>query len=126
MLILPGLSRGWNRTVMILCGAALYAVHVALLPVLAGSGWVWALVLPAAVGGAITLTVPIAYLQDLLADRPGAGASLMAVQRLIGDVIAALCFAAGTAVAGYGLVAALGVVVSLAGAAALWWADRRA
>lgn len=125
MLILPALSRGWNRTVMIVGGAALYAVHVALLPVLAGSGWVWALVLPAAVGGAITLTVPIAYLQDLLADRPGAGASLMAVQRLIGDVIAALCFAAGTLVAGYGLVAGLGVGVSLLGAVALWWADRR-
>jgi len=126
MLILPSISRGWNRTVMILWGTALYAVHVALLPVLAGSVWVWALVLPAAVGGAVTLTVPIAYLQDLLADRPGAGASLMAVQRLIGDVIAALCFAAGTLVAGYGAVAALGVVVSLAGALALWWVDRRA
>ena len=125
MLILPSLSRGWNRTAMIFCGAALYAVHVALLPVLAGSAFVWLLILPAAVGGAVTLTVPIAYLQDLLADRPGAGASLLAVQRLIGDVIAALCFAVGTAVAGYGLVAALGVAVSLLGAAGLWWADRR-
>jgi hypothetical protein len=72
----------------------------------------------------VTLTVPIAYLQDLLADRPGAGASLMAVQRLAGDVIAALCFAAGTALGGYGLVAALGVAVSLIGAAALRDADR--
>ena len=125
MLLLPALSRGWNRTVMILVGTALYAVHVALLPVLAGSGWVWLLVWPAAIGGAITLTVPIAYLQDLLADRPGAGASLMAVQRLMGDVIAALCFALGTALSGYGLVAALGVAVSLAGALALWWVDRQ-
>ena len=73
----------------------------------------------------MTLTVPIAYLQDLLADRPGAGASLMAVQRLAGDVIAALCFAAGTLVAGYGTVALLGVAVSLSGAVALLAADRR-
>ena len=42
-----------------------------------------------AISAPISLTVPIAYLQDLLADRPGAGASLMAVQRLAGDVIAA-------------------------------------
>jgi hypothetical protein len=126
MLMLPRLTRGWDRTRLILAGAALYAVHVALLPVLAGSWAVWLLVLPAAVGGAVTLTVPIAYLQDLLADRPGAGASLMAVQRLAGDVIAALCFAAGTALAGYGLVAGLGVAVSLAGAGALILADRRA
>ena len=125
MLALPRLTRGMDRTVLILIGAALYAVHVALLPVLAGSALVWLLVLPAAVGGAITLTVPIAYLQDLLADRPGAGASLMALQRLAGEVIAALCFAAGTVLAGYGLVAALGVAVSLFGALALWWADRR-
>ncbi len=125
MLALPRLTRGMDRTLLILTGAALYAVHVALLPVLAGSALVWVLVLPAAVGGAITLTVPIAYLQDLLADRPGAGASLMALQRLAGEVIAAVCFALGTILAGYGLVAALGVVVSIAGAGALCWADRR-
>ena len=125
MLALPRLTRGLDRTLLILIGAGLYAVHVALLPVLAGSALVWLLVLPAAIGGAITLTVPIAYLQDLLADRPGAGASLMALQRLAGEVIAALCFGLGTLVAGYGAVAALGVVVSLAGAGALWWADRQ-
>ncbi|MCU0829609.1 MAG: hypothetical protein MUE52_20055 [Tabrizicola sp.] len=125
MLVLPSLTRGMDRTLLILVGAALYAVHVALLPVLAGSWAVWLLVWPAAIGGAVTLTVPIAYLQDLLADRPGAGASLMAVQRLAGDVIAALCFAGGTLIAGYGTVALLGVLVSLIGAGALWLADRR-
>jgi SET family sugar efflux transporter-like MFS transporter len=125
MLMLPGLTRGIPRTVLIFCGAALYAVHVALLPVLAGSPAVWFLILPAAIGGAITLTVPIAYLQDLLSERPGAGASLMAIKRLVGDVIAALCFALGTIFAGYTLVAWLGVTVSLIGAGALWWADRR-
>ncbi|WP_333816767.1 hypothetical protein [Tabrizicola sp.] len=125
MLLLPGLTRGIPRTRLILAGAALYGLHVALLPVLAGSPLVWLLVLPAAVGGAVTLTVPIAYLQDLLSDRPGAGASLMAVQRLAGDVIAATCFALGTTLAGYGAVALLGVAASLVGAAALWAADRR-
>lgn len=48
----------------------------------------------------------------------------MAVQRLAGDVIAAICFAFGTAVAGYGTVAVLGVAASLIGAAGLWWDDR--
>jgi SET family sugar efflux transporter-like MFS transporter len=125
MLMLPALTRGWKRPPMILAGAALYATHVALLPVLAGSWAVWLLVVPAAIGGAVTLTVPIAYLQDLLADRPGAGASLMAVQRLAGEGIAALCFALGTLMAGYGTVALLGAAVSIAGAVALWAADRR-
>lgn len=123
MLLIPGLTRGIPRTRLIFAGALLYSLHVALLPVLAGTAFVWLLVLPAALGGAVTLTVPIAYLQDLLADRPGAGASLMALQRLAGDVIAASCFALGTALSGYGMVALLGVAASLAGAAALWAAD---
>jgi hypothetical protein len=125
MLMIPSLTRGIPRTRLILAGTELYCIHVALLPILAGSAAVWLLVLPAAIGGAITLTVPIAYLQDLLADRPGAGASLMALQRLAGDVIAATCFAMGTALAGYGTVALLGVAASLIGAAALRAADRR-
>lgn len=125
MLVLPSLTRGIPRTRLILIGAGLYGIHVAFLPFLAGSALVWLLVIPAAIGGAVTLTVPIAYLQDLMADRPGAGASLMAVQRLAGDVIAATCFAIGTALAGYGTVAFLGVAASLIGAAALWAADRR-
>jgi MFS family permease len=124
MLMIPSLTRGIPRTRLIFAGTALYCVHVALLPVLAGSPFIWLLVLPAAIGGAVTLTVPIAYLQDLLADRPGAGASLMALQRLAGDVIAATCFALGTALAGYGTVALLGVAASLVGAAALWAAER--
>jgi hypothetical protein len=125
MLLLPRLMRGVDRTALILGGSVLYGVHVLLLPVLAGSGTVWLLILPAALGGAVILTVPIAYLQDLLAERPGTGASLMAVQRLAGEVIAAACFAVGTSVAGYGTVAVLGVGIALLGAAALWWADRR-
>lgn len=125
MLLIPSLTRGIPRTRLILMGAALYCIHVALLPVLAATPFVWLLVLPAAIGGAVTLTVPIAYLQDLLSDRPGAGASLMAVQRLAGDATAATCFALGTALAGYGTVALLGVAASLIGATALWAADRR-
>jgi MFS transporter, SET family, sugar efflux transporter len=124
MLLIPSLTKGIPRTRLIFAGAALYCVHVALLPVLAATPFVWLLVLPAAIGGAVTLTVPIAYLQDLLADRPGAGASLMAIQRLAGDATAATCFALGTSLAGYGTVAVLGVAASLIGAAALWAADR--
>jgi MFS transporter, SET family, sugar efflux transporter len=125
MLILPALTRGWDRSTLILLGTLLYATHVALLPVLAGSTAVWLLVLPAAIGGAVILTVPIAYLQDLLSERPGAGAALMSLQRLTGDVMAALCFALGTVISGYGVVAFLGVAVSIFGAVALFCADRR-
>lgn len=124
MLALPQIMPHIARTRLILIGAAVYCIHVAGLPFLAGSPFVWLLILPAAAGGAVVLTIPIAYLQDLLADRPGTGASLMALQRLTGDVLAALCFAVGTAVSGYGTVAVLGAAVVLTGALALHLADR--
>ncbi len=125
MLAMPMLSRHLPRTPLIVAGTAVYVTHIALMPLLAASGWLWVLVLPAAIGGAVTLTLPIAYLQDLLSDRPGTGAALMALQRLAGEIIAALCFAVGTAVSGYGLAALLGSLAALAGAGALWLVDRR-
>ncbi len=125
MLAMPLLSRRAERTKLIAAGTVLYCVHLLGLPLLAGSPLLWLLILPAAAGGAVILTLPIAYLQDLLAARPGTGASLMALQKVAGDVLAALCFALGTAVSGYGLVAVLGTAVALGGALTLSLADRR-
>ena len=125
MLALPLVTGRIARTKLILVGTALYATHLALLPELAASPLVWVLILPAAAGGAVVLTVPMAYLQDLMAMRPGAGASLMALQRLTGDAICAAVFALGTALGGYGLAAALGAGLAVAGAVALWMMDRR-
>ncbi len=125
MLGLVPLMRGVPRTVLILGGAGVYALHLLFLPMLAGGPLVWLLVLPAAIGGSLTLTVPIAYLQDLLADRPGAGSSLITLQQLGAHVLAAGCFAAGTALSGYALVLVLAAVVSVGGPLFLHLADRR-
>lgn len=118
MLALPLISGRISRTKLILIGAAIYGLHVIGLPLLAHSAWLWLMILPAAIGGALILTLPIAYLQDLLADRPGTGASLMALQRLTGDILAAACFVIGTALSGYTLVAVLGASAGVL--AALW------
>ena len=125
MLMLPWLAARVPRVRLILCGAGLYALHLGALPLIGGTGWLWVMVLPAAIGGAATLALPIAYLQDQLADRAGAGASLLALQRLAADVVAAACFVLGTSLGGYGLVAAFGVAVSLAGATTVVLADGR-
>jgi MFS transporter, SET family, sugar efflux transporter len=124
MLALPRLTAGMSRPLLLLAGVGVYGIHVALLPWLAATPWVWALTVPGAVGGAVVLLLPMAYVQDLLADRPGTGAALMALQRVIGEVLAALCFVIGTWLAGYGLVAAMVVGVALTGAVWLWRADR--
>ena len=94
MLAMPLVIGRVSRTMLILIGAVIYSAHVIALPLLAGSPLLWLMTLPAAIGGAITLTLPIAYLQDLLAARPGTGAALMALQRLLGDVLAILGAAA--------------------------------
>jgi hypothetical protein len=125
MLALPLVVGRIPRARLIVIGAALYAVHLAFIPVLAETPFVWLLTVPGALGGAVVLTQPMAYLQDLLAARPGAGASLMALQKLAGDAICATTFALGTALSGYGLAAALGAVLALSGATALWLMDAR-
>lgn len=124
MLMVPALARRVARTRLILLGTVVHCISVAGLPWLAPTPWLWALMLPAGAGGAVILTLPIAYLQDLMADRPGTGSSLMSLQFLIASALGALCFAVGTALAGYWLAAVLGVAVSLIGASALVWADR--
>jgi MFS transporter, SET family, sugar efflux transporter len=124
MLILPGLLRGVPRTMQMALGAAVYALHMLALPMLAGTALMWLLILPAAAGGALTLTVPIAYLQDLLAGRPGTAASLLSAQWLAASLMAAVLFALGTTVSGYGLVLLLGALVSTGGATLLHLADR--
>lgn len=125
MLAVPRLTAGMGRARAILIASAIYVLHLGLMPVLAPGPWLWLLVLPAAAGGAVIITLPIAYLQDLLAERPGTGASLMALQKLAGDVMAALAFALGAWIAGYALVALIGCAMGLAAAAWLARADRR-
>ncbi|TMV90455.1 hypothetical protein FGG78_12570 [Thioclava sp. BHET1] len=126
MLALPALIGRIERTALIWIGAALYAIHLAFLPLLAPTPYVWLLTVPGAAGGAVVLTQPMAYLQDLLSNRPGAGASLMALQKLAGDAFSAAMFALGTALAGYELAAASGAIVAVIGAGTLWVMDRRA
>jgi SET family sugar efflux transporter-like MFS transporter len=124
MLLMPWMLRLLSRSRLIVAGGILYACHLALMPVLAPTALIWVLPLIAGLAGAATLTLPIAYLQDLMGHRPGAGSSLMALQKVIADIICAAVFAAGSALAGYGGAALLGAGIAIAGSLALLWADR--
>jgi hypothetical protein len=124
MLALPLALRHLSRTTLIVGGAVIYATYLALIPVLAPTPFIWLLPVLAGLGGAAILTLPIAYLQDLMTGRPGTGSALMAVQKVTSDTLCAATFALGTALGGLGLVAALGACVTLLGAAALLRADR--
>lgn len=124
MLILPRYIARLKRQQVLAAGAAIYCVHLALLPVLADHASVWVLTLFAGLGGTAIITLPIAYYQDLLAGRPGTAGAMLAVQKLVSDVMAAGAFALGTALGGFTLTAALGSAVALCGAVALMVVDR--
>ena len=125
MLLLPRLLGVFTRTQLITAGGILYACYLALMPALAATPLVWALPALAGLAGAATLTLPIAYLQDLMADRPGAGSSLMAVQKVAADTICAGVFATGAALGGHEAAAILGALIAGAGSVALLVVDRR-
>jgi hypothetical protein len=125
MLAVP-LLLGINRNLLILIGTCIYTIHLVGMPLLAGSPLLWVLLIPAAAGGGLTLTLPLAYLQDQLKARPGTGAALMALMKVAGDGMAAATFALGTALGGYTLAAILGASVTVIGAVVLVIADRKA
>lgn len=125
MFILPRLAHRISRPTLLFCGAVVYCLHLALLPVLAGTPWVWGLTLLGGLGGTAIITLPIGYYQDLLPGRPGTAGALLSVQRLAADIFAASAFAFGMVLGGHGLAALAGAVLSVAGAATLWAMDRR-
>ncbi|MFN4155104.1 MAG: hypothetical protein ACK4HF_10640 [Paracoccaceae bacterium] len=124
MLLLPRYLAHVPRPTLIFWGTVLYVGHLIALPFLAGSPWIWAMTLPAGLGGVAMLILPISYYQDLMVGRPGTAASMLALQKLVADVIAALAFSAGLAIGGYALTAVLGGSIAILGALGLWLADR--
>lgn len=65
------------------------------------------------------ISLPIGYLLDLIRDRPGLSASLIAVNVCAGGGIGAFIFAIGTGFGGYGLAAVLSGIAGCGGAALL-------
>ena len=125
MLLLPLITHRFRRATLIGLGTALYVTHLALMPILTDSAWLWALPLLAGLGGAAILTLPIAYYQDLLAGRPGTAGAMLALQRLAAELLAAAAFATGSILGGsYATIALTGSAIALIGAALLCWLDR--
>lgn len=118
------LGRRRPRLPLIALGVGLYALYLGALPFLAPTPWLWLLILPAGIGGGLIFPLAIGYLQDLMARRPGAGGSLIAVQRIAAESLSTGVFAAGTALQGYATVALLAAAAILAAAAALLRLDR--
>lgn len=62
------------------------------------------------------ITLPLGYLQELIADRPGLSASLISLNLFLAGAIGAGLFGLGTGLGGYATVACLGIAAGAAGA----------
>lgn len=124
MLILPRLAPAVTKSTLLVMGTVLYSAHLLALPLLSETTYLWIMPLFGGVGGALIITAPITYYQDLLRERPGTAAAMLAVQKLVSDILTAGVFAATARSGGFETVAVTGVVFSLIGAVGLYWADR--
>ena len=119
MLTIGAVSSRFGRVRLIAGGGLFYGLFLAVFVTSISAWWVWAMAIPAALGAALILSVPISYLQDLLSQRPGAGGSLLAVNQVAGAACAAGIFAFGTWVGDYVTVALIGSVAAMLAAIAL-------
>ncbi len=113
-----------RRTTLIALGSAIYTCHLIALPILSDSPLIWGMTLVAGIGGTAIISLPITYYQDLLQGRPGTAGAMLALQKLVADVMGATAFAIGTTLGGYETVAIIGTALALTGAAGLYLVDR--
>jgi predicted MFS family arabinose efflux permease len=113
-----------RRTTLIALGSAIYTCHLIALPILSDSPLIWGMTLVAGIGGTAIISLPITYYQDLLHGRPGTAGAMLALQKLVADVMGATAFAIGTSLGGYETVALIGTALALTGAAGLYLVDR--
>ena len=125
LLLMPRLVAYMTRTNAIALGTLAYVVHLIALPLVCDTLWIWPTTLVAGVGGSAIISLPIMYYQDMLAGRPGTAGAMIALQKLVADVLAAAAFGFGTALGGYETVAVMGTVLALTGALGLYLADRQ-
>jgi len=124
MLMWGALQRRFRSVHVLAPGALIYCLYLALLSFASVPWQIYALVLINACGAAAILSVPITYLQDLIADRPGLGSSLVSVNTFIANGISASIFAVGTAFTGYSGTALFAAVIGLASVSLLLFLER--
>ncbi|MBY5932507.1 MFS transporter [Tateyamaria omphalii] len=125
MMLTVRFLRVMSASALILVGVSIYGGFLAVLGLMPSIGFAWWLVLPAGIGAGIILSIPIGYVQNLVADRAGAGSSLLSVNHFGGAIIASAIFAAGSSITDYQGVAMIGAVIAIAASGVLFTLDYR-
>lgn len=124
ILLISPLRARMGRLALISLGVAIYAGFLVSLPILVATPLVWLLAIPAGLGGGMIYNLAVGYLQDLMGARPGAGASLLVLQRIATDSVAPGAFWIGTLISGYGMAAILAAASMAMAMAAILALDR--
>jgi MFS transporter, SET family, sugar efflux transporter len=125
LVLLPRLLAYIDRSRLIALGAGFYALHIVMMPIWVDTAWLWLGTLIAGAGGTAFIGLTIGYYQDLLQGRPGAAGSMLALQKLVADVLGAGAFALGMALGGFQTVSFIAFGLTFGGAMALALVDRR-
>jgi MFS family permease len=104
-------------------GTVIYVIYLLLLGLASAPWHVYALTLISGIGAAALISIPITYLQDLIAERPGLGSALISVNIFLSAGLSALLFALGTATSSYSGTAVIGAVAGVVGLAMLLFFD---
>lgn len=108
ILVLGRVVRRFGAMPVLAAGTGLYVLYLILLGLSSAPWHLYALTLISGAGAAALISIPITYLQDLIADRPGLGSALISVNMFLSAGLGALLFALGTAVGTYSLASIIG------------------
>lgn len=113
MMMWGALQKRFRNIHLLAVGTLIYCLYLLLLSLVTAPWQIYALTVVNACGAAAILSVPITYLQDLIADRPGLGSSLISVNAFVSNGLAAAIFAIGTAFTSYSGTAVLGAGIGM-------------
>jgi MFS family permease len=118
-------QRVMSHVTALAIGTVTYVTYLLLLGFATAPWHVYALTLISGIGAAALISIPITYLQDLIAERPGLGSALISVNIFLSAGLSALLFAIGTGISSYSGTAVIGAVAGLAGLGLLLFLERR-
>ena len=124
MLVWAQVARRRSVSFALSASLAIYCVYAVLLAFATAPWHLFALGILNSCGAAAVLSLPMSYFQDLMADRPGLGSSLVPVVTFFGGLVSAAGFALGAAIGGYSHAAFIVAALCAASAFLIGRADR--
>lgn len=126
MILWVRIARTMHLTTALAINSVIYLCYLAGIASASTPWHVYAASVAAGFAAAGIISLPISYLLDLIRDRPGLSASLIAVNMFFGGALGAGIFAVGTGVGGYPAAAILSGAAGVLGALLLVALERRA